>query len=71
VLRVLGRTPEYPAGKAVWAASSATDGKTGLLINCFSYRLALAGAMKEVMRLVTRKPAEIPEIHMRSVPPVE
>ena len=70
VLRVLGRTPEYPARKAVWAASSATDGKTGLLINSFSYRLALAGVMKEGMRLVTRKPAEIPEIHMRSVPPV-
>ncbi|RPH62755.1 MAG: hypothetical protein EHM81_01575 [Chloroflexi bacterium] len=35
-MRVLGRKPDYPARKAVWAASSTTDGKTGLLINSFS-----------------------------------
>jgi len=69
VVRVLGRKPDYPARKAVWAASSATDGKTGLLINSFSYRLVLEGVMREVMRLVTHQPAEIPDIHQRSVPP--
>lgn len=71
VVRVLGRRPEHPARKAVWAASSATDGKTGLLINVFSYRQALEGAFKEVARRVTRRPSDIPEIHMRSVPPVD
>ncbi|HPH98620.1 MAG TPA: SDR family oxidoreductase [Anaerolineaceae bacterium] len=71
VVRVLGRKPEYPASRAVWAASSATDGKTGLLINSFSYHMALAGMVKEVIRLITRQPAETPEIHMRSVPPVK
>lgn len=71
VVRVLGRKPDYPARKAVWAASSATDGKSGLLINSFSYRLALGGAVREVIRRVTRQPAETQEIHMRSVPPVE
>lgn len=70
VVRILGRTPDYPARKAVWAASSATDGKTGLLINSFSLRGALQGVVKEGLRRVTRRPAEIPEIHMRSVPPV-
>jgi len=69
VVRVLGRKPDYPARKAVWAASSATDGKTGLLINSFSYRLVLEGVMREVMRLVPHQPAEIPDIHQRSVPP--
>lgn len=69
VVRMLGRKPEDPARKAVWAASSATDGKTGLLINSFSYRLALEGAIREAARLVTRQPANLPEIHMRSVPP--
>ena len=48
VLRVLGRKPDYPARKAVWAASSATDGKTGLLINSFSYRVAFAGVIREL-----------------------
>ncbi len=70
VVRVIGRRPDYPARKAVWAASSATDGKTGLLINSFSYRNILKGALKEVIRRVTHKPANMPEIHMRSVPPV-
>ena len=71
VVRVLGRTPDHPARKAVWAASSATDGKTGLLINSFSYRVILESVMMELARLVTRRPAETPEIHMRSVPPIE
>jgi len=70
VLRVLGRTPDYPARKAVWAASSATDGKTGLLINSFSYLTAFEGLVKEITRLITRRPSDIPEIQMRSVPPV-
>ena len=70
VVRILGRKPDYPARKAVWAASAATDGKTGLLINSFSYRVALEGLMREAMRLLTRRPAETPEIHMRSIPPV-
>jgi glucose 1-dehydrogenase len=70
VVRMLGRKPDYPARKAVWAASSATDGKTGLLINSFSLGGALEGVIKEGARLVTRRPADIPEIHMRSVPPV-
>lgn len=71
VVRMMGRKPEDPARKALWAASSATDGKTGLLINNFSYRLALQGALKEVLRRVTGRPSDIPEIHMRSVPPVK
>lgn len=71
VLRILGRKPDYPARKAVWAASSATDGKTGLLINSFSYLVALQGLFKEVGRLIARRPSDLPEIHMRSVPPVE
>lgn len=70
VVRILGRAPDFPARKAVWAASSATDGKTGLLINSFSLRGALNGLVKEGLRRVTRRPVEIPEIHMRSVPPV-
>lgn len=70
VVRVLGRTPDHPACKAVWAASSATDGKTGLLINSFSYRIIFEGVIRELARLMTRRPAETPEIHVRSVPPV-
>ncbi|GAP16699.1 SDR family NAD(P)-dependent oxidoreductase [Levilinea saccharolytica] len=71
VLRILGRKPDYPARKAVWAASSATDGKTGLLVNSFSLGVVLQGLFKEIIRLIARRPSDLPEIHMRSVPPVE
>jgi glucose 1-dehydrogenase len=71
VVRILGRTPDYPARKAVWAASRATDGKTGLLINSFSFRVVVAGVWKEGLRLLFRRPAEKIEIHMHSVPPVK
>jgi len=71
VVRILGRTPDYPARKAVWAASQATDGKTGLLINSFSFWVVLAGIWKECLRLLFRHPAEKIEINMRSVPPVK
>jgi hypothetical protein len=70
-VRILGRTPDYPARKAVWAASRATDGKTGLLINSFSFQVVLAGIWKEGLRLLFRHPAEKIEIHMRSVPPIK
>jgi glucose 1-dehydrogenase len=70
VVRILGRAPDYPARKAVWAASRATDGKTGLLINSFSFKVVLAGAWKEGLRLLSRRPVEGINIRMRGVPPV-
>jgi len=70
VVRILGRKPDYPARKAVWAASSATDGRTGLLINSFNFGVVLAGAWKEALRLLSRRPVEQIDIRMRSVPPV-
>ena len=70
VVRILGRTPDYPARKAVWAASRATDGKTGLLINSFSFKVVIAGVWKEVLRLLFRRPVEKIDIRMHSVPPV-
>jgi len=70
VVRILGRTPDYPARKAVWAASRATDGKTGLLINSFTFQTVVAGAWKEGLRLLFHRPAEKIDIHMHSIPPV-
>jgi NAD(P)-dependent dehydrogenase (short-subunit alcohol dehydrogenase family) len=71
VLRILGQSPDSPARKAVWAASSATDGKAGLLINNFSYTHALKGVAKELVRVITRQPADDLELQMRRVPPAE
>lgn len=71
VLRIMGKKPSSPAQKAVWAASSATDGKTGLLINNFSYGAALQGLLREVKRKMVHGVSDLPEMHMRSVPPVD
>jgi NAD(P)-dependent dehydrogenase (short-subunit alcohol dehydrogenase family) len=69
VVRVLGRQPDFPARKAVWAASSATDGKTGLLINAFNLGVLLSGGGRELLRRITGRPAPKMDINMRSIPP--
>ncbi len=50
IVRMWAKPPEVPAKKALWIASSATDGKTGLLVNIFSPWAMLAGAVKEGSR---------------------
>ena len=37
VIRFCGNTPEVPARKAAWIASSATDHKNGLIVNLQSF----------------------------------
>jgi NAD(P)-dependent dehydrogenase (short-subunit alcohol dehydrogenase family) len=64
VIKLLGRQPEIPAGKAVWLASSATDGKTGLLVSV-SNPLNTAGIA--LYRMLTR--VSPPEIQVRVIPP--
>lgn len=47
ILRLIGTDPEVPARKAVWLASSATDGRTGLDIATFSRVGLLVHAARE------------------------
>ncbi|HEY3341004.1 MAG TPA: hypothetical protein VGK81_03260, partial [Anaerolineae bacterium] len=63
------KPPEQPARKAVWIASSATDGKTGLLISVFSPWLMMSGALKEGWRALLKRPTPIGTVRIRSVPP--
>lgn len=71
VLRMWARPPEIAAQKALWIASSATDGKTGLLVNSFTPWVALQGALKEGLRALLKRP--IPEQHftIKSIPPYQ
>lgn len=68
IVRMWAKPAEIPAKKMVWIASSATDGKTGLLVNIFSPWLMLRGALKEGIRRITRKPAPEMNIQMRTIP---
>ncbi|HEY3290215.1 MAG TPA: SDR family oxidoreductase [Anaerolineae bacterium] len=69
VVRMWAKPPEQPARKAVWIASSATNGKTGLLISVFSPWLMMSGALKEGWRALLKRPTPIDTVRIRSVPP--
>jgi len=68
IVRILAKPAEVPAQKAVWLASSATDGKTGLLVSIFSPWAFPVGALREGLRKLFRRPAPPLEIKMKSVP---
>jgi len=68
VVRMWAKPADIPAQKAVWIASSATDGKTGLLVSLFSPWAALQGALKEGLRVLLRKPAPDMELRIRTIP---
>lgn len=71
VVRMWAKPPEVPAQKAVWIASSATDGKTGLLISLFSPLVMLQGALSELLRALVRRPPAGPDIDMKIIPPYQ
>jgi glucose 1-dehydrogenase len=68
VMRMFSRPPEESAQRAVWLASSATDGRTGLEIQQLSRSKALGGALREGMRSLLRRPAKPVDIKVTTVP---
>ena len=71
VLQVLAKPPEAAVEKAIWLASSATDGKTGLVVQAGSRGGILRGAPREIFRVLTDKPVEEIEVEYRTVPPAD
>jgi len=67
VIRFWGNLPEVPAQKVVWMASSATDGKNGLMINFLSFGQMMAGVGRELWRWITRGPITTPTIKVRVI----
>ena len=55
VSRMWGNPPEVPAARAVWLASAATDGKTGLEINVLSPQVMVRGLLRELKLRLTRQ----------------
>lgn len=71
IVRMWAKPPEIPGQKAVLIASSATDGKTGLLISLFSPWIALQGVLKEGLRSLRKQPANGPDIKLRTIAPYQ
>ena len=55
IIRMWARPPESAAEKAVWLASSATDGKTGRLVKLMGFSIMLGGALQEGFRRLMRQ----------------
>ena len=55
VVAVLGNPPEVPAERALWIASSATDGRTGLNVQVITPTFLLARGVRAAWRWITRK----------------
>ena len=69
VLRMWGNPPEVPAREAVWLASPATDGKTGLEISILTPGRLIGGALREGWRQLTRRPPIMKDITVTSIAP--
>lgn len=71
VIRLWGQPPSAPAEDAVYLASSATDGKTGIERRIIGPRLLLGGLLKEGVRILLRRPAPDTSLTITTVPPYE
>jgi NAD(P)-dependent dehydrogenase (short-subunit alcohol dehydrogenase family) len=68
VMRMWANPPQVPAGKAVWLASSATDGRTGLDIRVLGTTGMVGGVLREGWRRLMRRPAAPIELSVTPVP---
>ena len=69
LIRAAGKNPEVPARKALWLASSATDGKTGLELRVGSSLNFLTGFLREGLRILLHLPARKVELNVKIIPP--
>lgn len=56
VIQMWANPPEVPAERALWLASSATDGKTGLEVNVLDRTSLLKGIGRLIVSKITRRP---------------
>jgi len=68
IMRMWGNPPEVPAKKALWLASSATDGKTGLNVQVLRFPRIATGALKEGLRRLTGRNVEDLPLDVTSIP---
>jgi NAD(P)-dependent dehydrogenase (short-subunit alcohol dehydrogenase family) len=69
VMRFWANSPDVPARKAVWIASSATDGRTGLHIRVLSPARMILGVLKASLRSITQRPVHPIELEIETISP--
>jgi NAD(P)-dependent dehydrogenase (short-subunit alcohol dehydrogenase family) len=69
VLRMWSQPPEVAARKAVWLASAATDGKSGLTAQVMGPGAMLAGSVRELIRRLTGRTGESLDIEVIRLEP--
>ena len=69
VVGLWGNPPEVPAQKAVWIASAATDGRTGVEINVLTRWKQITGLVKAAARRVTGQPTVPFDLHVTPIQP--
>ena len=68
LVRAGGKKPELAARKALWLASSATDGKTGLDVRLGSTFTFLLGFLREGLRNLFHLPTRPVEMNVKVIP---
>ena len=68
LVRAAGKKPEVAARKALWLASSATDGRTGLDVSLGSRLSFLLGFLREGLRRLFRLPTRPVEMNVKIIP---
>ncbi len=69
IVRMWAKTPEVPAQKVVRLASSASDGKTGLVLQETNTLSLLIGAAREGLHRLFKRPLENYPVKVHTVPP--
>jgi glucose 1-dehydrogenase len=69
ILSIIGSPPEVPARRAVWLASAATDGRSGLEVGMTSRLGASWSFLAEGARRLIGQPTPPTEISIESIPP--
>jgi hypothetical protein len=68
IIRLLANPPELAARKALWLASTATDGRTGLEVRAVGSLGMLRGVLREIGRRILRRPAPEVKLQIKSIP---
>lgn len=67
VMRLWANPPEVAARKALWLASSATDGRTGLEVKILTPARMVSGLLREALRRIQGQPAPVYPVNIRTV----
>jgi NAD(P)-dependent dehydrogenase (short-subunit alcohol dehydrogenase family) len=68
LIRAAGKKPEVAARKALWLASSATDGRTGLDVSVGSRLTFMVGFLREGLRRLLRLPTRTIVMNVKAIP---